>query len=222
MEKKKTRKKSYTLRDFTLLVMFVAILAMMKLLGLGTIQIGPLNMSFLTLPVAIGAMLLGVWQGALLGLVVGLFSFWDAVSGASLMTGAFFALNPFSTFLLCVVTRMLMGLFTGLIFRLLSQADEGKTICYWGGALAAPLLNTLFFMGYILLFFFHTEYVQNLCEKLGQFHPILFAMALVGVQGIVEAVSCCLLGGSVAKGVAHALKLDRPATAEKKNQEEVQ
>lgn len=197
------------LQDLTILVMFVAVEIVMKLLGLGSVPVGPLNMSFLTVPVALGAMLLGSWQGAVLGCVFGLCSFYDAVSGGSVMTGIFLQINPFSTFLLCVLTRTLMGLCTGLLFGLLRKVDRTRTVCYYVGALVAPLLNTLFFMGYIVLFFYGTEYIQGLVTKFGAVNPIAFVIALVGVQGLVEAGVCCVVGGSVGKGVAHALKLDK-------------
>ena len=33
----------------------------------------------------------------------------------------------------------------------------------------------------------------------------IVVVLLVGVQGLIEAAVCCLIGGSVAKGVAHAV-----------------
>ena len=51
---------------------------------------GPLYMSFLTLPIAVGAITMGPAVGALLGGVFGAVSFYDAITGASAMTGALF------------------------------------------------------------------------------------------------------------------------------------
>lgn len=201
------KKESSRLRDLCILALFVAVEIAMKLMGLGTVPVGPLNMSFLTVPVALGAMLLGPWQGAVLGFVFGICSFYDALSGGSVMTGIFLQVNPLSTFLLCVGTRTLMGLFTGLLFALIRRADRTRTVCYYAGALLAPLLNTVLFMGYIVLFFYRTDYIQGLVSNFGSANPLAFVVALVGVQGLVEAAVCCLLGGTVAKGVSKALKL---------------
>ena len=98
--------------------LLIAIELVMKLTGLGSVPVGPLYMSFLTVPIAIGAMLLGPVAGAITGAVFGLVSFYDAMTGASVMTGAFFQISPLNTFMLCVVMRVLMGAAVGFLFRL--------------------------------------------------------------------------------------------------------
>ena len=162
-------------------------------------------MSFLTLPIAVGAMLLGPEAGALLGLVFGALSFKDALSGASLMTSNLLLASPVHTFILCVITRTFMGFCCGLIFKAADAADKKNTWCWFAGALSAPLLNTVFFMGYLCLAFFKTEYVQNMAASRGAAGPLDFIIILVGVQGLVEAVVCCAAGGAVSKAVARFL-----------------
>ena len=72
------------------LALLVAVELVMKITGLGSVPIGPIYMSFLTLPVAIGAILMGPLAGAILGGVFGIASFVDAISGASAMGGVLF------------------------------------------------------------------------------------------------------------------------------------
>ena len=201
--------RSSRIRMMCLTAMFMAVEFAMWLAGLGQVPFGPLNMSFLTVPVAVGAMLLGPAAGTILGATFGMTSFWDAMTGRSVLTGFFFSVNPFSTFLLCVGMRALMGLSTGLLFRLVSKLDRRRILCWFAGGLAAPLLNTCFFMGYIVLAFYQTEMVQNLVARTGAANPFMFVVLLVGVQGLVEAVVCTAVAGVAAKGVAHAMKLDR-------------
>ncbi|MBR3301979.1 MAG: ECF transporter S component, partial [Firmicutes bacterium] len=136
----KTTKRVNT-RFLAQLALLIAIQVVMRVLGLGRVPIGPLNMSFLTLPIAIGAMLMGPLTGAILGGVFGLFSLWDAISGAGGMTAFFFQNNPVSTVILCVGMRILMGVCCGLIFKVVSKLDrDEKTWSYFVGALSAPLL----------------------------------------------------------------------------------
>ena len=180
--------KHIDLRTLTQLALLVAIELVMKATGLGSVPVGPLYMSFLTLPIAVGAMLLGPGAGAVLGAVFGLVSFKDAVTGVSAMTGSFFQISPLHTLILCVATRVLMGSWS-----------------YTAGALSAPLLNTLFFMGYICLFFYQTDYVQNIVAAKGVSNPLSFVIALVGVQGLVEAGVVGVVGTIVAKVVDMAL-----------------
>ena len=189
-----------SVRFMTQLALLIAVQIVMKLIGLGMVPIGPLKMSFLTVPIAIGAIVLGPVAGAILGAVFGLVSFYDALTGASVMTGTFLSISPVNTFILCVVTRTLMGLIVGLIYKALKAVTKSN-VRYIIGALFAPLLNTLFFMGYICLVFFHTEYVQGLCDALGAKNPLMFVVLLVGVQGLIEAVVCAIVGGACSKGV---------------------
>lgn len=201
MENKKSN-----VRYMTQLALLIAIELVMKLTGLGSVPVGPLYMSFLTVPIAVGAILMGPAAGAVLGAVFGLVSFYDAVTGVSIMTGTFFQLSPIHTFILCVGTRVLMGFCAGWVFRLLNQVDRKGIVSYVLGALATPLLNTLFFMGYIVLVFYTSDYIQNLVATVGAANPFMFVILVVGVQGLVEAVVCAVVGSAVAKGVAVALK----------------
>ena len=192
-------------KRLTLTAMFVALELLMWLLGLGQVPVGVLNMSFLTVPVAVGAILLGPSMGMVLGAAFGITSLIDAVTGKSLMTSTFFSQQPLATVLLCVGTRVLMGAFTGWLFKALRHGRKPAVWKYYVGAIAAPLSNTCFFMGYICLVFYQTEFVQNLVVAKGATNPLMFVVLLVGVQGLIEAVVCCVIGGSVAKGVAHAV-----------------
>ena len=94
----------------TQLSLLVAVEMVMKLIGLGSVPVGPLYMSFLTVPVAVGAVIMGPMAGMILGGVFGFVSFLDAVKGASVMTSNLLAVSPLHTFVLCFGMRVLMGL----------------------------------------------------------------------------------------------------------------
>lgn len=192
---------STNLRTLTQLALLVAIELAMRALGLGTVPMGPLVMSFLTLPVAVGAIVIGPMAGLVLGGVFGVLSLTDAIAGRSQMTGVFFSISPVNTVILCVVMRMLMGLCCGLLFMAVKKLDKKGTWSYLVGALSAPLLNTLFFMGYICLVFYKSDYIQNLVAVKGATNPIMFVVLVVGVQGLIEAGVCGILGSIVSKTV---------------------
>ena len=63
--------KNNDLRTLTRLALLVAIELVMKAIGLGSVPMGPLYMSFLTLPIAVGAITMGPVAGAVLGGVFG-------------------------------------------------------------------------------------------------------------------------------------------------------
>ena len=189
--------KNNDLRTLTRLALLVAIELVMKAIGLGSVPMGPLYMSFLTLPIAVGAITMGPAVGALLGGVFGAVSFYDAITGASAMTGALFQVSPLNTFILCVGMRVLMGLCCGLIFSGLKKLDRSRTWSYIVSAMTAPALNTLFFMGYIVLAFYHTDYVQSLVLAKGASNPLMFVILLTGMQGLVEAIVCSVAGTAI-------------------------
>ena len=198
--------KNNDLRTLTRLALLVAIELVMKMVGLGSVPVGPLYMSFLTLPIAVGAITMGPAVGALLGGVFGAVSFYDAITGASAMTGALFQVSPLNTFILCVGMRVLMGLCCGLSFKGLQKLDKSRTWSYILSAMTAHALNTLFFMGYIVLAFYGCDYVQNLVSVKGAANPFMFVVLLVGVQGVAEFLVSGILGGIVARAVAKFLK----------------
>lgn len=195
-------KKKYDLLTLVQLAMLICIQLVMKAIGLGSVPVGPLYMSFLTLPIAVAAIIIGPAGGAITGAVFGLVSFKDALTGGSVMTSTLLGVSPIHTFILCVVTRTLMGFMTGLVYMLVSRFDHKRTWGLFVGSIAAPLLNTLFFMGYICLVFYHTEYVQNLVNTLGVSNPIAFVIALVGMQGVIEAVAVGIVGGIICKALS--------------------
>lgn len=201
--------KKFNARTIAEYAIFIAIILVMKLTGLSSIPVGPLNMTLTMVPISIGAMLLGPLAGAVLGMFYGFTSLYDAVSGASVMTGIFFQISPVNTVILCVVMRILVGAATGWLFKLFRKLDGKRTWCYFAGGLAAPLINTLLFMGYIVLVFYRTDFVQQRVAALGASGPLMFVVLSVGIQGLVEAATGCIVGGAVAKGVAHALKRDQ-------------
>ena len=158
-------------------------------------------------------MTMGPTAGAILGGVFGCVSFKDALAGGG-MTGMFFQISPINTFVLCVVMRVLMGWCVGLLFRVLRRVDHKKSWSYFVGALSAPLLNTIFFMGYIVLVFYKTDYIQERVASLGAANPLMFVVLLVGVQGLIEIIVGCAVGGVLARAVASFLGHRAPAKAE--------
>ena len=167
-------------RWLTQLALLVAILLVLNYTPLGYLQIGPLSASLLTVPVAIGAMTMNPMAGAILGGVFGATSFIQAVEGKSAMGAALFQVSPAGTFVVCFVARVLMGLCTALIFNALRKAmpKNEKLACFLGG-LSAPVLNTVFFMGFLVLIFYNCDYVQNLANTLGAQNAFMFIVLLV-------------------------------------------
>lgn len=138
-------------RELTTLGLLTGVLLLMSVTPLGYFHTFGLDISLMMVPVAIGAMLMGPKAGAWLGLIFGATSFYQAVTGSSAFSTMLFNINPIYAFLLCIPTRVLMGFLTGVIFKAAQKVDKKKTVCYFVGGFFAAFLNTLFFMGVLLI-----------------------------------------------------------------------
>ena len=188
-------KKTKTLK-LAQLALLVAIVLVMAYTPLGYLRTLGLEISFLMIPVTIGAIVLGPVEGAILGLVFGLTSF-ATCFGSSQFGVTLLAVNPVFTFITCVVARVLAGYLAGIVFKIVKKLKYSYEIA----CLAGPLLNTLFFMGCLVLFFYNTEFIQNIAVTLGTTNPFAFVIAFVGLQGLVEAVACFVIAAIISKNV---------------------
>lgn len=175
-----------------------AIILVMNLTPLGFLKVGPLSISFLMLPVAIGGIICGPFGGAILGMLFGILSFSQCL-GSDAFGTTLFGINPFATFIMCVVSRMLAGFLSGLIFKAIAKFDKTKVLSFSVSTLSAALLNTFFFIGSLILFFGKTEYIIGLMDgaSLGK-----FIVGFVGLNGVVEAIVCCIVGAAISKALA--------------------
>ncbi|MCI5958327.1 MAG: ECF transporter S component [Lachnospiraceae bacterium] len=199
-----TKKKLDTL-TMVEMALLLAITIIMGTTPLGTIRTPFLSVSLVTIPVAIGAIIVGPIGGIVCGLGFGFTSLYNALIGASGMMSALMSVSPFFAVFTILVPRFLEGLCTAYLFKLFKKLKTGKA-AYFLGAICCPLLNTLFFMGCIVIFFYSSDYIQGLVGTLGVSNPISFIIALVGVQGLIEAVSCCILAGAISLALHKALK----------------
>lgn len=187
----------------------MAILLVMNYTPLGYLQVGPLSASLLSVPVAIGAMTMGPLAGTILGAAFGITSFLQAMEGKSLLSAAMFNASPVGTFVVCVVSRVLVGLCTALLFKALCKLlPKQEKICCFAGGLLTAVLNTVFFMGALVLLFYDLPYVQELAQGMGATNVLMFVVMFVGVQAVIEWVICCLVSGAVTVPVRKYLKLN--------------
>ena len=197
----------FNVHRLTQLALLLALELVMANTPLGMIPIGPINASLLTIPVAIGAMLLGPVAGGLLGALFGATSFLNAVQGKSALGIALMNVSPAGYFVQAVIGRVLCGVCCGLVYLGAKKLlPKYKKLCCGIGALAAPLLNTFFYMGFMMLLFFNTAFIQSKAAALGTGSPITLIIAMVGVQGLVEAAACCVIATTVTLPLKHYLE----------------
>ena len=184
------------------MAILIAVVLIMAFTPLGYLKTVGLEISLITIPVAIGAMVIGPLAGAVLGAVFGITSFYQCF-GMSPFGAMLLSINPFLTFLVCVPTRILTGYLAGVLFKAFIKIDKKNVVCYFLGGLVTAMLNTIFFMGVLVLGFWGTDYIQGLAGGNG---VMLFIILFVGVNGVVEWIATTVVGGIVSKSVAKIAK----------------
>ena len=179
----------------TELAVLLAIVVLMGFTPIGYLKTAGLEITLITVPVILGAIILDEKAGAILGLAFGLTSFMQCVMGTSAFGVILMGISVWRCFLVCVPTRLLMGYLCGLIFK----AFKSKNALAFGvSGLSGALLNTLFFMTTLMLCFWHTDLIQGFATQLGTANVFAFVLAFVGINGLIEAVACTVLAVAIA------------------------
>ena len=163
------------------MALLIAIILIMAFTPIGYIKTFGLEITLIVVPVAVGAVVLGPAAGAIL------------------------SINPAGTFVVCFVTRLVMGWLTGLIAQGLKKVKALKGASVFIANLCCPLLNTLLFMTTLILFFYQTEFIQGLAKNMKVANPFAFVIAFVGVNGLVEAAACFVVGSAITKALQHSV-----------------
>lgn len=182
------------------LALLIAIILLMAFTPIGYIKTAGLEITLIVVPVAVGAVTLGPAAGAILGAVFGITSFIQCF-GMSAFGTILLEVNPFLTFLVCVPTRILVGWLAGCIYRGLRKTKLSSAIAVTIANLCCPLLNTLFFMTALVTLFSGT-----MQEMFGMTKVIPFIVAFVGINGLIEAVVCFVVGAGISGALKKALR----------------
>lgn len=192
-------KKIYKL---SLYAMLTAIMILMTVFpAIGYLKIGPVQITFMMIPVTVGCMLLGPNGGAFLGGVFGATSFIQCFIGDP-FGAALLGINPIFTAILCFIPRILMGYICGFIFIGLQKIDKTNFLSFAITSLSGALLNTTFFVGTLILLFGRSEYI------ISQFGATVLKVisAFITVNGLVEAIACMIIGTAISKALFRFIK----------------
>ena len=153
---------------------------------LGYLQITPgLAISFLCIPVAVGAVMEGPVVGMILGLVFGFTSYTQAF-GKDVFCTVLNNIHPLYTMLMCLVPRILTGLITGLAFRGLDKLPIRNTVAGGISCFICSLSNTVLFCSAFALNVYLCDY------QTAQILPIL--LSILTLNSLIEAIVCTLVG----------------------------
>ena len=193
-------KTKFATRDFVLLALLVAVLIVLGMVNIP--QPAGLSITFNMIPVAIAAIALGVKGGAIIGSAFGLISFLQCfgIFGYSGMGAALVGISPFLSFVQRFVSRLLVGILTALVYRLIRKKLNIHVSSVIAG-FSAAFLNTLLFMSSLVLLFGNTDYLQGLIAGRS---VMAFIIASVGINAVVEMIVAAVLTGAISAALHKA------------------
>lgn len=175
---------------FTLVGMglLTAIVVVLQALAVG-IRFGMFNITFVLVPIVVGAALYGKFAGMWLGLVFGIVVlFTDA--------GAFLMVNVPGTIITVLLKGMLAGFVAAIVYRLLAKKNDLlATLC---AAVAAPVVNTGIFLLGCAVFFLDTISGWGASagyENVGAY----MIFGLVGINFLVEMAINLVLSSAIVR-----------------------
>lgn len=193
------------IKKITITAILAALIIILAFLPIKTMA---LEITLTIIPITVGLIIAGPGVGAILGFIFGIVSFLQCL-GYSSFGVALLSINPFLTFLVCVPTRVLAGWLAGLVYKLLNKYLSRNIISIAVVSVLMPLLNTIFFMGTLVICFYNTEYIQGFVEILGASNPLSFIILFTGINGLVEIICGAVVSLPVAKALSMYMEKEK-------------
>ena len=180
------------------LAMLLAIVIIFTVFNIANIPVGPIVATVYQVPVIIGACLLDVKAGAILGGAWGLLNFWLAITGQTTDVVALTAISesPFGYFCVSFLPRLAVGIVAGLLIKCFSKTN--KTVGYTLTGAIGSLTNTVGYLGLLYLLFKHviaSAYGMDVSAVIG------LVLSVASTNGLVEAVVSAILTLAICKAV---------------------
>lgn len=137
----------FSARYIAFLAVLVALVVVLQLWG-SVIPIGVagLNLSFVLVPITLGAIMLGPVAGGILGFVFGFVVLMTGVAGTNFFTAYVLSDSPFFTVVTVLLKGIVAGVVAGLLYKVISK--KNKYVAVFVAAAVVPILNTgIFILG---------------------------------------------------------------------------
>ena len=195
--------------ELTMTAILATLIILMTFTPIGYIPIGPVKMTLLTLPVAIGSIVLGARSGLILGTLFGISSFCTCFGldafGYTLLSLEYpavalspeskFSISPVLCAVMCIVPRVICGYLPALIFKAISKNGTKNTLLAIPVAAASTaVINTILFITAMWGFFNY-----SLTDLLGTNNIFTMFATIAGVNGLIEIAVNIVVGTAICK-----------------------
>lgn len=181
-------------RDLTITAVLAAICLLLGLTPIGYIQIPPIAITLMCIPVIVGTITQGLRTGLILGFVFGLTSFLTIFLRPTPFSQFMFNLSPLKTIILVFVPRMIIPITTWFVYK----AIKGETrirgnVATGVAAFVGSMTNTILFLGGLYLIFLPE--VEEIAAAFGAAPDTLFGViaGIGAINGLPEAAVAILL-----------------------------
>ena len=186
----------------TELALLTAIVILMAFTPLGYLKIGAEEITFIVIPVAVGAVVLGPLAGLFLGFVFGITSLLQPSSMAM------FSLVPWQLIVCCIVPRLFVGLVPAYVYKGLNKVIKKRTISTAIACVLAPLTNTILYVSCFVLIlgqFMAKNYPDVWGILAGKSFAAGFGifMGMVSLNAVLEAASCLVIATAICNALWH-------------------
>ena len=174
-------------QNFTRLTLMIALLVVLGLTPLGFIDIPPVSITTMHIPVIVGSIVLGYKYGSLLGFSFGAFSLIRGILKPSPYVTYFnlaTTTNPLGTIIMCIVPRILLGILPGLLFILSKKLHIPQRLAIGITAGLSTVFHTFSVLFCMMSFFGGTNIAK------------IFA-TIVGVNGVLEVFAAIIVSVAV-------------------------
>lgn len=191
------------------MAMLIALIFVMQYLG--TLISTPframgIEISFVLIPIVVGAFVLGPVEGAVLGFVFGAMTVVLTVIAPGTMTYILFTESPVLYVIVAMVKAIAAGLGAGLIYRGLDKIMKGKAV-YLRTVLASaatPVINTGIFLIGMVCFF-----SKVIAERwAGGENIFLFLLGLIWINFVIEFGINVILSPAIVR-IVDAIKMKK-------------
>ena len=184
--------KTTTLTQLSMLIALTVLLGVVP--NLGMIQVGPVALTILHIPVIIAAALFGIKGGAIVGLSFGVTSWFVAATRAATPIDLLFV-NP----LVSVLPRVLFGIVAGM-FCQATLFKKDNSVKYAAVGFVSTLIHS--FLVYFCLYFCGKEIFfpdTNITGAISNFVP--FIVSAFTINSLIEAVVAALILALLMKAI---------------------
>ncbi|RDY22988.1 ECF transporter S component [Romboutsia maritimum] len=190
METQTSSRKNVNVRRITIIAILSAISIMLSMVPfLGYIQIGPIAITTMYIPVIIGAIIEGPVVGMVVGFIFGATSLLRALTMPTITSFPF--INP----LVSILPRVLIGILAYYSYRLAIKVTKNVYVSGLVAGAIGAITNTIGVLG-MLYVLYGERYAKALGESASAAKKLIFTIA--ATNGIPEAVGGALVVSAVA------------------------